>query len=1618
MKKKFTILITAAVMLLTMMATTGEMWGQQSQTVTITMSQQGWSNATAIGNGTLKSAANTNSIFDYSSGTGDSNTTEGPKYYTSGSNVRFYVLKASDSSTATNGNWMQIDIPDNTTVTKIEITGVSSYTPDIKYNIDGGSDVSLSASSDKYTVSSISATSSFKFRNTNTSTTSNTQLRITAIEITYTTSGGGNTPSISANNVNIAYNATNGSIGYTLNNATGNVSASVTTGSDWLSLGTITSSAVPFTCSANTGAQRTATVTLSFTGAQAKVVTITQGAAPMTIAAAREQGTGSVVTRGVVTSCVGTTGYIQDNTAAICVYGASLTVGDEILVSGTLTTYKGLLEITSPQVTVLSQNNTVTPTVKTIVEINSDYGTNTLQGMLVKIENAIVTAISGSNTTISQTISNTTSTIIVRGISGVEYAVDDVFTELTGNIGAYDTAQIANPTNVVVKPTITTDATNSSLAVPDQILGLYDASDYATLKVSGNHLTAGITLNLGANSAFEMSTDLSSWSSTITIPQTNGSITNEEVAIRLKESLTVVQQYADNVTLTSTNAADVTIALTGNLTNQTFTIEQYSTPATAHGTITFAYEGPLYANTIVTLNAAPAAGYDFAGPWVFYKESGNDYVVDNSITVNNGNKITMPAYNLWVDATFSEKTKYAITPEVNPATSGTIVTDNTAWEGKTVEVQVEAEDGYAFSALAVTKTGDANTTVPVTGDATNGFTFEMPAYAVTVTATFAVQLNVTYDFTSLDNFYTTQGGSIHPSSGSSNSYDNLYYTNGDHIAFSGSSHYFYVSGSNCCFLFGKSGATVDLPTFTNYNITSIVIHSSSGGSTNVNVAIVSGNNHVTDTVQWSATDTDYTYNIPEAYQSSALSVKVTSNHNAQFTSITLVRAIPSTDPNIIASNVTVAYGETSGTINYTIQNPVSGNSVTASTSTSWIGSTFTYGDNQVGFTVTEQNNTATDRQGTITLIYGNNLATKEVTITQEHIVVEAPEFNPAGGSYTASQDVALSCTTAGATIYYTLDGTTPDNTSTAYTGTINVSTTTTIKAIAYVGEVASEVAEATYTIIEPFTPTVYTRATSITSGGHYIIVGFDNNNHDNAYAMGEQKTNNRGAVIISEDGTNASVINEDVYDFVISYVETVDETDYYSIYDADNGYLYAANSGKNWLMSENEVTDNSKWAIEIDATSGVASVVADLSTNRNVMQFNYASNNQLFSCYSTANQKPVYLYEKSTTVTPITNNTTVASTDFSATVPAGYRLIASPVNMLNPKAIDGMLTGNYDLYYFDENGKDDDELKEWRNYKAGNFLLESGKGYLYASESGVTLNFIGAPYTGTGEIELNYTAGNRLAGWNLIGNPYATASTLNIPFYKMNDNGDGFTAKIEDLTNTINAMEGVFVQATAANQTATFTAQTRGGNQAGIANANINVTNTSGSVIDNAIIRFDGGNALEKFSFREDNAKIYFKQDNKDYAVVKAEARGEMPVNFKTAENGTFTIDFSMDNVEFDYLHLIDNKTGMDVDLLQTPSYTFEASKIDYASRFRLVFSATNSNVDLGDDFGFFSNGSLMILGIDGEAILQMFDVTGRIINSETFSGSYNKAVNAKAGVYMIRLIQGENVRTQKIIVK
>jgi hypothetical protein len=60
----------------------------------------------------------------------------------------------------------------------------------------------------------------------------------------------------------------------------------------------------------------------------------------------------------------------------------------------------------------------------------------------------------------------------------------------------------------------------------------------------------------------------------------------------------------------------------------------------------------------------------------------------------------------------------------------------------------------------------------------------------------------------------------------------------------------------------------------------------------------------------------------------------------------------------------------------------------------------------------------------------------------------APAISPNGGTFSSTQSVTLSTTTANSQIFYTLDGSTPTPGSTLYTGPIKISTDTTLKAIA------------------------------------------------------------------------------------------------------------------------------------------------------------------------------------------------------------------------------------------------------------------------------------------------------------------------------------------------------------------------------------------------------------------------------------------------------------------------------------------------------------------------------------------------------------------------------------------
>ncbi len=98
------------------------------------------------------------------------------------------------------------------------------------------------------------------------------------------------------------------------------------------------------------------------------------------------------------------------------------------------------------------------------------------------------------------------------------------------------------------------------------------------------------------------------------------------------------------------------------------------------------------------------------------------------------------------------------------------------------------------------------------------------------------------------------------------------------------------------------------------------------------------------------------------------------------------------------------------------------------------------------------------------------------------LTAAAPAITPNGGTFSASQSVTLSTTTATAEIFYTLDGSTPTPASTLYAGPITISTDTTIKAIASApGYVQSSVSSATFTFTDQTPPVSFTPA-----GGTYL----------------------------------------------------------------------------------------------------------------------------------------------------------------------------------------------------------------------------------------------------------------------------------------------------------------------------------------------------------------------------------------------------------------------------------------------------------------------------------------------------------------------------------------------------
>jgi hypothetical protein len=156
--------------------------------------------------------------------------------------------------------------------------------------------------------------------------------------------------------------------------------------------------------------------------------------------------------------------------------------------------------------------------------------------------------------------------------------------------------------------------------------------------------------------------------------------------------------------------------------------------------------------------------------------------------------------------------------------------------------------------------------------------------------------------------------------------------------------------------------------------------------------------------------------------------------------------------------------------------------------------------------------------------------------------VATPAHSPAGGSYSSPQTITITCSTPDTTIYYTTDGSTPDDGDTVVSGTVAVGYgTTVLKSIASDGVDFSAVRTSTYTIAVAtpvhspdtgtYAETQNVTITSATSGAtiYYTTDGSTPDATDTEYSTAIAIAATTTLKSIAFDGADFSAVRTSVY---------------------------------------------------------------------------------------------------------------------------------------------------------------------------------------------------------------------------------------------------------------------------------------------------------------------------------------------------------------------------------------------------------------------------------------------------------------------------------------------------------
>lgn len=372
----------------------------------------------------------------------------------------------------------------------------------------------------------------------------------------------------------------------------------------------------------------------------------------------------------------------------------------------------------------------------------------------------------------------------------------------------------------------------------------------------------------------------------------------------------------------------------------------------------------------------------------------------------------------------------------------------------------------------------------------------------------------------------------------------------------------------------------------------------------------------------------------------------------------------------------------------------------------------------------------------------------------------------------------------------------------------------------------------------------------------------------------------------------------------------------------------------------------------------------------------------------------------------------------------GWHLISSSVNEM-PIAESDFITETYDLYRYNE------ALPGWENYRnhynTDFMIFENGRGYLYANSNTFSPDFKGMLNYDDVTINVTYTdSKDGLKGVNIIGNPFPHViykgnggaidnANLASGYYSLSFKGAWQACTYDD---PIQPGQGILVRTSTSTNlviektNAEATAESSTSKDI-VGRMKLMVSGSNSD--DRAFAYFSEGIGLEKVgNISESLPTLSIRNNGTDYAIAHVgEQCEEMDVIFNNSRNDDFTIEIELKDIDFEYLHLIDNATGNDIDLLIEPSYTFHATGNEIDNRFKIIFreiAGIDENYE-NTQFAYIAGDNLIVRG---EGTLQIFDMAGRMIETLELSGVETVRKPSQTGMYILKL----NGQTQKIVVR